>query len=170
MRIAEQVMNGEVVVNMFAGVGCFSVIIARHAKNVKRVYSIDVNLRAIGFMKENIRMNGVAETVVPILGDAAEVVEKRLCHAADRVLMLLPEKALDYLPYAVLALNDRGGRIHYYGFEHAGKGEDPIEKVKRKVSDRCRGLGARFAFQFGRVVRTTGPNWHQVVLDIDVHP
>jgi len=29
MRIAKQVVNGEVVANMFTGVGCFSIIIAK---------------------------------------------------------------------------------------------------------------------------------------------
>jgi tRNA (guanine37-N1)-methyltransferase len=167
MRIAKQVKNGEVVVNMFAGVGCFSIIIAKHSK-VKKVYSIDVNPAAVQYMQENVRLNRVYGKVIPLLGDAKEVIEERLHHMADRVLMPLPEKALEYLPYALLATKKAGGLIHYYDFEHAKRSENPVEKVKLKVAEKLEGLGVNFTVPFGRVVRTTGPNWYQVVLDIAV--
>lgn len=166
MRIAKQVGDGEVVVNMFAGVGCFSIVIAKHA-NAGKVYSVDVNPTAFQYMQENVRLNRVYGKVIPILGDAKEVIERRLWRVADRVLMPLPEKAFEYLPYALLALKNVG-LIHYYDFEHARKDENPIEKVKLKVAEKLEGLGVAFDFVFGRVVRSTGPNWYQVVLDMAV--
>jgi tRNA (guanine37-N1)-methyltransferase len=167
MRIAKQVGKGEVVVNMFAGVGCFSIVIAKHS-DVEKVYSIDINPAAIQNMQENVRLNMVYGEVVPIFGDAKEVVKKRLRHVADRVLMPLPEKALEYLPYAVLALQKNGGWIHHYDFEHARKSEDPIMKVKLKVAEKLGNLNVPFEIPFGRVIRTTGPNWYQIVLDIKI--
>jgi tRNA (guanine37-N1)-methyltransferase len=167
MRIAKLIKNGEVLVNMFAGVGCFSIIIAKHS-NPEKVYSIDVNPAAILCMQENIRLNRVYGKVVPIFGDAKEVVEKRLCHVADRILMPLPEKALEYLPYALLALKDTGGWIHYYDSEHAKKNENPIEKVKRKAAEKLENLDVDFEMPTDRIVRTTGPNWHQIALDIRI--
>jgi tRNA (guanine37-N1)-methyltransferase len=169
LRIAEQVRNGEVVMNMFAGVGCFSVLIAKHA-NMRKVYSIDINPVAVEFMRENIRANKVFGKVVPILGDAREVIQGKLHRIADRVLMPLPEKAFEYLPYAQLALKKRGGWIHYYDFEHANKDEDVVEKVKLKVADRLQNLNASFQIPYGQIVRTTGPNWYQIVLDIKMKP
>ncbi len=168
-RIADQVVEGETVVNMFAGVGCFSIIIAKHAK-VKKIFSIDLNPAAFQFMQENIRMNGFYGKIVPILGDAGKIISERLHNVADRVLMPLPEKALDYLPYALLALKKSGGWIHYYDFVHAVKGEDPVEKVKVKVLDALKNLGGFAEMLLGRVVRDTGPNWYQVVLDIKAKP
>lgn len=164
-RIARQVGNREVVANMFAGVGCFSIVIAKHS-NAKKVHSIDVNHAAFQYMRENVRLNGVYGRVIPIRGDAKEVIEKRLCHVADRVLMPLPEKDFKYLPYALLALKKAGGWVHYYVFEHAEKDENPVEKVKLKVTEKLESLSVAFEIPFGRVVRTTGPNWYQVVLDI----
>lgn len=164
-RIARQVGNREVVANMFAGVGCFSMVIAKHS-NAKKVHSIDVNHAAFQYMRENVRLNGVYGRVIPIQGDAKEVIEKRLCHVADRVLMPLPEKAFKYLPYALLALRKAGGWVHYYVFEHAEKDENPVEKVKLKVTEKLESLSVAFEIPFDRVVRTTGPNWYQVVLDI----
>jgi tRNA (guanine37-N1)-methyltransferase len=165
MRIAKLVGNSEVIVNMFAGVGCFSIIIAKHSK-AKRIYSIDINPAAIQFMWENVKVNGVYDKVVPLEGDAKNVILERLQGVADRVLMPLPEKALEYLPYAVLALKNGYGWIHYYDFEHSVKSESPIEKVKMKVAIKLEELGINFDIPFGRIVRSIGPNWYQVVLDV----
>ncbi|MGB9756710.1 MAG: class I SAM-dependent methyltransferase family protein, partial [Candidatus Bathyarchaeales archaeon] len=140
--------------------------IAKHSK-VEKVYSIDVNPFAFQYMQENVRLNRVYGKVVPILGDAKEVIENRLRHVADRVLMPLPEKALEYLPYALLTLK-RDGLMHYYDFEHALKSENLIEKVKLKVAEKLEDLSVAFDFVFGRVVRSTGPNWYQVVLDVAI--
>jgi tRNA (guanine37-N1)-methyltransferase len=167
MRIAKQVGKGKVVVNMFAGVGCFSIVIAKHS-NVDKVYSIDINPIAVQNMQENVRLNRVYGKVIPINGDGKEVIKKRLCHIADRVLMPLPEKAFEYLPYALLALKKTGGWIHYYDFEHAQKNEDPIVKVKLKVAEKLGSLDAPFEIPFGRVIRTTGPNWYQIALDVKI--
>jgi tRNA (guanine37-N1)-methyltransferase len=166
-RIAKLVKPNETVVNMFAGVGCFSITIAKHV-NTAKVFSIDVNPSAVQFMRENIRLNRVYGKVIPLLGDSKTIVKRRLQHAADRVLMPLPEKAFEYLPSAISALKTSGGWIHYYDFEHAEKTENPVEKTKLKVTEKLTSLNVAFEFSFSRVVRTTGPNWYQVVLDIHI--
>lgn len=165
MRIARLVEPNETVVNMFAGIGCFSIMIAKHSR-AARVFSIDVNPEAFQRMQENIRLNRVYNKVLPLLGDAKEIVNSRLRRVADRVLMPLPEKALEYLPCAVSALKASGGWIHYYDFEHAVKTESLVEKVKSKVAETLDALGVRFEVSFVRVVRSTGPNWFQLVVDV----
>lgn len=167
MRIAEQIETGEVVVNMFAGVGCFSVIIAKHSE-AEKIYSIDVNPMAFRFMRENVRLNRVEGKVVPKCGDAKDIIEKELHGTANRVLMPLPEKALEYLPYAFSALKNGRGWIHCYLFEHAEKDVDPVQKAKCRVSGKLGSLGVAFEFASARIVRTTGPRWYHVVLDIHV--
>jgi tRNA (guanine37-N1)-methyltransferase len=167
MRIAELIQPGKVVLNMFAGVGCYSISIAKHAEPLK-VYSVDVNPSAFQYLRENIRLNRVADVVVPIQGDAKTVTEKELQNVADRVLMPLPERAYEYLDYAHLALKPAGGWIHYYGFEYAKKNENPVEKAEAKVSEKMRRLRGNFRVEFGRIVRPIGPRWYQVVLDIQV--
>jgi len=166
-QIAGMVKPNETVVNMFAGVGCFSIIIAKKV-NTSKVFSIDVNPAAIQFMQENIRINRVYGKVIPLLGDAKEIINNRLQRVADRVLMPLPEKAREYLPYAVSALKASGGWIHYYGFEHEKKTESASEKVKLKVAETLDALGLDFEVPFVRVVRSTGPNWFQLVADVHV--
>ena len=166
-RIAELANPNKVVVNMFAGIGCFSIALAKKQSKAK-VYSIDVNPVAFEYMQENVKLNGVSGSVVPILGDSSEIVEGQLQGVADRVLMPLPEKALEYLVVALSALKKSGGWIHYYDFQHAIGKEDPIEKTKLKIAEKLDGLSIRYAFANSRVMRPTGPNWYQTVVDIRI--
>ncbi len=165
IRIAELVQPSEIVVNMFAGVGCFSILIAKHQSTAK-VYSIDINPAAIRFMQENIRLNRVYGKVVPVLGDAVTLTKDRFMGCADRVLMPLPEKALEYLPCAVSSLKPSGGWIHLHLFEHAAKNEDSAEKVKAKVADAFSSLRVVSDLASVHVVRSTGPHWFQLVADV----
>lgn len=167
MRIAKLTKTSEVAVNLFAGVGCFSIVMAKFSK-IDRVYSIDINPVAVRCMQGNVILNKVMGQVIPIFGDAKEVVEKQLRSVADRVLMPLPGKAYEYLDQALIALKPSGGYVHFYAFEHATKDESPVEKVKARVSERLQKLKTGFDISFGRIVRTTGPNWYQVVIDIQV--
>jgi tRNA (guanine37-N1)-methyltransferase len=167
MRIAGLIQEGETVVNMFAGVGCYSIAIAKHSAP-RKVYSVDVNPSAFQYLSENIRLNRVETVVVALQGDAKKVIERGLQDVADRVLMPLPELALDYLDYALLALKPAGGWMHYYGFEHAKKNEDPVQKAEKGVVQKLGKLCDGFGVDCGRVVRTVGPRWYQVVLDVHV--
>ncbi len=165
LRIARMVKDDEVVINMFAGVGCYSITIARHSK-AARIYSIDINPVAVKYMHENVMLNRVVDRVIPIEGNARTVVENKLKNTADRVLMPLPERAYEYLGSALSALKPQCGWVHFYAFEHAEKGEDPVEKVKTKVLENVRPQTTNIELPLGRIVRQTGPNWYQVAIDI----
>jgi tRNA (guanine37-N1)-methyltransferase len=167
LRIAGLINKGETVLNMFAGVGCYSIAIAKHAEPQK-VISVDVNPCAFQYLRENIRLNRAEKIVFPIQGDAKKITENRIQNAVDRVLMPLPEKAYEYLDIALYALKPAGGWIHYYDFEYANKNEDPVEKTKKKVSEKLLGTRREFQVEFGRIVRPIGPRWFQVVLDIHI--
>lgn len=167
-RIMMLVSEGEVIVNMFAGVGLFSIIIARH-RNPRLVYSIDINPEAYRYMVENIKLNRVEDKVIPLLGDAARVIKTQLVGVADRVLMPLPGLSYEYLEYALLALRPGYPRyIHVYDFTVAGRGEDPVAKVEERFREKLKRLMIRHDVLFKRVVRTVGPRKYQVVLDIVV--
>jgi tRNA (guanine37-N1)-methyltransferase len=165
LRIARMVKDNEVVVNMFAGVGCYSITIAKHSK-AARIYSVDINPVAVKYMHENVLLNKVVDRVVPIEGDARTVVENKLKNTADRVLMPLPERAYEYLGSALSALKPQRGWVHYYAFEHAEKGENPVEKARTKVLESMQRQNVKVELHLGRIVRQTGPNWYQVAIDI----
>lgn len=165
IRITKLIEDGEVIVNMFAGIGTFSIIIARKAKP-QRIYSIDINPKAVDLMRENIKMNKVEEIVIPILGDAAKVIEDQLRNVADRILMPLPELSLKYLRYALLALKKSGGWIHPYEFIRVNRGENPVEKVIKIYDEKLSGYDVEYKILGGRQVGEVAPRKYRVVLDV----
>jgi tRNA (guanine37-N1)-methyltransferase len=162
LRVAKLVRPGEVVINLFAGVGCYSVLIAKHSRPT-RVYSIDKNPVAFEYMKENIRINKVGALVVPILGDARDVVENRLAGKADRVLMPLPELARDFLDVALKALKPAGGTIHFYDFGEEPDLFGPSFEFARSVAA-SRGLSV--ILTGARKIRSYATRCYHVALDL----
>lgn len=159
--------EGEVIVNMFAGVGIFSIVIARHSKP-RTVHSIDLNPDAYNLMVENIALNKVEGIVIPYLGDAARVVEEKLVGVADRVLMPLPDLALEYAPQALLALRGPRGFIHFYLHLKQDKEKRFLREAIRMVEAKVAGEGWNLVGASARVVRKVGPGMAQVVVDAEV--
>jgi tRNA (guanine37-N1)-methyltransferase len=165
-RVASLVEEGETVVDLFTGVGPFAILIARTHKNVK-VYAVDVNPHAVEFLKKNIRLNRVESKVYPILGDAKQIAHERLCGAADRVIMNLPEKALEFVDAACESLKRTGGVVHFYSFARAS---DSLENVKLRFIDAVEKCGREVEeIVFSRLVRATAPYEWQAVLDAKIH-
>jgi len=164
-RVASKVRENETVVDMFAGVGPFSILIAKKRRNV-RVYAIDVNPDAVHYLKTNITVNRVEKKVVPILGDARQVVEEMLKGVADRVIMNLPEKALEYVNVACEAIKAEGGIMHYYEFTGA---PEPLEMAKNRLIEAVKQTGRNVKeILLARTVRVTAPYTWQVVADAEV--
>ncbi len=127
-RVASQVEGGETVIDMFAGVGPFSIMAARHSAPAE-VYSIDINPHAIRYLKENIRINKTP-VVTPVEGDARE--EIRHLPMADRIIMNLPHSATDFLESAVSKLRE-GGIIHFYLVEEREDVESSIDLLHERI-------------------------------------
>ncbi len=166
-RIASLVTDGEVIVNMFAGLCTFSIVIAKKKHSCK-IYSIDINPYAYELCVENAKINHVEDSVIPMLGDAKDVIQSRLLCSADRVLMPLPEKAKEYLQYAIMAL--RYGKdcyIHY--FTHiTGNKKSVHEACMLEVNDLLKGYRLDYRVADTRVVREVSPRTYQMVADIVV--
>jgi tRNA (guanine37-N1)-methyltransferase len=161
-RVASLVQKGETVVDLFAGVGPFSVLIAKKKADAK-VYAVDINPEAIEFLKRNIRLNRVENRVIPILGDARQVIEERLLGVADRVIMNLPEKAVEFIDTACRAVKPSGGIVHYYVFVRL---PDPLENTQLRFSEDVEKAGRKVdKFLSAKTIRETAPYEWQVVLD-----
>ncbi len=164
-RVASLVQKGETVVDLFAGVGPFSVLIAKKNADA-RVYAVDINPEAIEFLKKNIRLNRVENRVIPIQGGAKQAVEERLLGVADRVIMNLPEKAIEFVDTACKAVKPSGGTVHYYAFIRL---PDSIENEQRRFSEAAEKAGRKVGtFLSAKTVRATAPYEWQVVLDAKI--
>lgn len=164
LRIASLVDPDEIVTNLFAGVGSYSVIIAKHSRAGK-VYSIDKNPVAFEYMRENIRINKVGDRVVPILGDARDVIEHQLAGKADRVLMPLPEFGRKFFEVALQALKPADGTIHFYDF---GKEPDLFTPSLDFTRRSAAAKGREVRLLNSRAIRSYAPRCYHIVLDLSI--
>jgi tRNA (guanine37-N1)-methyltransferase len=164
-RVAALVQDGETVVDLFAGVGPFSVLMGK--RNPKgKVYAVDLNPDAVELLKVNIRANKIENHVFPILADAREIAATKLKGTADRVIMNLPETAIDFVDAACNATKPRGGVVHFYGFVRS---PDTVENLKQHFSELVEKNGRRVeAFLYAKSIRETAPFESQVVLDAKI--
>ncbi len=158
-RIAGLIKEGETIINMFGGVGMFSIVAAKKKKC--HVYNIDINPDAERLCSENILLNKLKGTVESIEGDATKVIEERLLEAGDRVLMLLPERSDEFLDSAIKGAKKKA-IIHYYCHIHAEK-KDQVALLAPQyflsvVNVKSEILGAK-------IVRPVGPRFYQAVVD-----
>lgn len=108
-RISQLVQPGELVLDMFAGVGPFSIMIAKYSK-AQKIYSSDINKNAIKYLIKNIDMNKITN-ILPFEGDAKKVIRK--IPKVDRIIMNLPFGAHEYLSDSFAVIKPIG-TIHYH--------------------------------------------------------
>ncbi|WP_101477729.1 class I SAM-dependent methyltransferase [Candidatus Nitrosotalea bavarica] len=158
-RIAGLIKEDETIINMFGGVGMFSIVAAKKKKC--HVYNIDINPDAARLCSENILLNKLKGTIESIEGDATKIIEERLLETGDRVLMLLPERSDEFLDSAIKAAKKKA-IIHYYCHIHAEK-KDQVASLAPQhflsvVNVKSEILGAK-------IVRPVGPRFYQAVVD-----
>ena len=158
-RIAGMVKEDETLVDMFAGVGPFSLAIAKKVKAT--VHSIDINPDAIVLLKENISSNRLRGRVYPHCGDAA-VVSGWLAGTADRVIMNLPGSSLNFLKVAVTLLKPNGGLIHIYFFLADPQAAHAASIVKGSLESYC----SQVTIEGVRAVKEVAPKKWQYVVDV----
>jgi tRNA (guanine37-N1)-methyltransferase len=164
IRISKMIADNEIITNMFAGVGTYSILIAKHNKTCK-VYSIDSNPIANELALLNAQLNKVQERVIPICGDAREIIVKQLRGTSTRVLMPLPEKAKEFVDFAVMALKEKG-MIHYFAHVKANSKKLALNNATLDVEYAFTNHDYRIVST--RVVREVGPRLYQTVSDIIV--
>ncbi|MEM2924618.1 MAG: class I SAM-dependent methyltransferase family protein [Methanocellales archaeon] len=148
--------RGEVVVDMFAGIGYFSIPMAVHSQP-KKIYAIELNPVAFHYLKQNIVLNKVEAIVEPIFGNCLEVTPKNI---ADRVIMGYVHETHVYLKAAIEALNKKG-IIHYHeAVPEVLMKTRPRERIKQAAE----ALGKKAEFIEQRKIKKYSPGvWHVVV-------
>ncbi len=164
-RMYEMVQPGETVVDFFAGIGYWSIPIAKHTK-AKHVYAIDANPDSIASLRVNKKLNKIPDEKMTIIHGKCEEVAATLGRIADRIILgYLPAPAFA-LPAAFHTLKPVGGVLHYEGVCEEGKYEELFQQVREQGTS----LGWDVELVNAQQVKSMAPRkWHYV-LDIRATP
>ncbi len=157
-RVARQVAPGEVVVDMFAGVGPYAILIAR-TRHPRAVHAIDANPAAVELLRENVRRNraevavheGLGQAVLPRLGPV------------HRVIMDLPQGAREFLPATVPCVR-YGGVVHFYAIAERGR----LKEAREDALALVRHGGKNAQVLATRVVRGYSPGRVHLAMDLRI--
>ncbi len=162
-RILSWIKPDDVVVDMFAGVGPYSILIAKKA-SPKKVVAIDKNPAAVEFLRRNVVLNSV-DNVEVVEGDAnVEAETQRFAGIADHVIMNLPHNAYDFLDSAVKLIKT-GGMIHYYGITHE---DDLFDGSIGLIEAAAKRVGRQIEVMGKRTVRSYAPHQFNVCIEVRV--
>jgi len=157
-RMSQLVEDGETVVDLFSGIGYFTIPMAVHG-NPKKIYAVEINPVAYGYLAENIKINKIGDVVEPIKGDCRDLAPRNI---ADRVLMGYIGNTNEYLDVAMEVLKDEGV-IHYHeSVPDKLKFKRPAERVQRAAK------GYEVDILNQRIIKKYSPGVYHVVVDARV--
>jgi tRNA wybutosine-synthesizing protein 2 len=158
VSLPKRVPPNAVVVDLFAGIGYFSLPIASRRPSTL-VYACEMNPASYRFLKENIRLNRLSN-VVPLLGDCRTTSPQR---TADWVLMGHFD-AREYLDVAFRTLRDRGTILYH---ELCPKEQYPLAPIER-VAEAARTAWYRVRTTRTAIVKSYAPGILHVAVEADV--
>ncbi|MDL2261580.1 class I SAM-dependent methyltransferase family protein [Methanimicrococcus sp. OttesenSCG-928-J09] len=152
---------GETVVDMFAGIGYFSIPIAVYS-NPARIIAVELNPVSYGYLCENIRLNGVQDIFDPICGDCQTSTPENV---ADRVLMGYVGTTHEYLETGIKAIKKEGGFLYYHETVHEKDWPDrPVLRIK-DAAEKC---GRSTEILETRIIKKYSPGVYHVVIDVKI--
>ena len=126
IRLVKMAKPEEVIVDMFAGIGYFSIFLAKYAKP-KKVYAIDINPKALEYLRKNTFLNKVEDKIEVLEGDCRKFA-KLLENTADRIVMGYLFDTEKFLSYALKIAKGRC-IIHF----HRNVKDEELGKVKNML-------------------------------------
>jgi tRNA wybutosine-synthesizing protein 2 len=158
MGVVRLIRSGDVVVDLFAGIGYFTLPIAVHARP-EAVYACELNPIAFQYLLENLRLNRVAN-VIPRLGDCRATAPRDV---AD-VVLLGHFDARAYLDVAFATLRGTGLVVYHELAARERFPEDPL----RHLSDAARTQWYDVESARARIVKSYAPGIVHAVVEARV--
>ena len=138
-EVAKMVKKNDNVLVMFAGVGPYSIVIARSSKP-RRVVSMELGRIPSKYAKENVRVNRVEGIVEVIQGDVKKQIPKLVKKKEKFDVIVMPRPNLkDSFLVDALKVSRKGTRIFYYGFARQGKEiKDMVKDLKKEAKGKIK--------------------------------
>ncbi|MCR8433123.1 MAG: methyltransferase [Candidatus Korarchaeota archaeon] len=156
--IAERVERDEFVVDMFAGVGPFAILIKKLSG--AQVCAIDINKHAVEFMKLNSKLNKVS---ISILEGDARLKIAEVGYEASRIIMNYPERSIEFIDSAISVLRSYGF-IHVYVFSRV----DELESLVHRIEDIVQSHDRKIINLSSRVIEEVSPRRYIYCIDLQV--
>jgi len=131
-EIANAIKKSDEVLVMFAGVGPYSIVIAKNSK-AKKVFSNEINREANKYAKLNIELNNLKQKVELIPGDIKRIV-KKIKKKFSVIVMPRPQLKSSFLKEA-FKLSKKGTLIYYYDFCKKDEINLIIDKIKKEAKE-----------------------------------
>jgi tRNA wybutosine-synthesizing protein 2 len=155
---------GEVVADLFAGIGYFA-LPAAVTGQAGQVWAVEKNPTSFVFLTENVRLNRVTDQVECLRGDNREV--DLPSGTFDRVFLGYLPTSVPWIPRAVRLLKPAGGTVHVHLVVGANDG---VAAAETEVIRSVQGADAAITSIASRTVKSYGPGREHVVVDVTVTP
>ncbi|MCK4895453.1 MAG: class I SAM-dependent methyltransferase family protein [Candidatus Heimdallarchaeota archaeon] len=126
-RVADLIKEGEVIIDLFTGVGPFPLHIAQNHNAT--IYAIDINHKAIKCLEKSLLLNKLKGLIKPLHGNCRELASS--LPNADRIIMNLPSYSLEYIDVVCQILKP-GGIIHFYQFVATEDGKNLVVSILKQ--------------------------------------
>ena len=161
LRMANISNTGETVVDLFAGIGYFTIPMAVYSKP-KKIFACEINPVSYDYLCANVILNNVTSLVEPLKGDNRKISPKNV---ADRVLLGYFGDTHDFIPTALDCLKNHTGIIHYHDkFPEDTVPDDPL-KIVKKIAEKYDRNAQLLKYKH---VKTYAPGISHFVLDIQI--
>ena len=157
--------QGETVVDLFAGIGYYTLQLLKHAGAAK-VYACEWNPNSCAALRHNLRVNNVESKCEVLEGDNRRTAPTGV---ADRVLLgLLPHAEMSW-ETAVKALKPRGGVLHVHSNVNSGEEDEWMARLLAELKTLAEANGREdldFVVEHLERVKWYGPRIRHVVCDV----
>lgn len=160
-RMATIAHPDEIVVDLFAGIGYFTLPIAVYSKP-KKIVACEINPIAFDYLCSNVVLNHVSDIVVPLLGDNRKTAPRDY---ADRVILGFLQNPQEFLPVGIACLKNQTGILHYHELV-------PVEAIPQQplshIEQVAQGFYRRVELLGVHEIKSYAPEVNHMVLDVRI--
>ncbi|MFA4819673.1 MAG: class I SAM-dependent methyltransferase family protein [Candidatus Aenigmatarchaeota archaeon] len=160
-RLLSQIKEGETIIDMFAGIGYFSLPIAKLTK-AKEIIAIEKNPTAYNLLTDNIQLNKI-NNIIAIQGDC-KIAARTFGGKADHVLMGYFPGTEEFLAAAIWMAKP-GCIIHYHNiYRESELWSKPLDQI----GEVCKAFSRSYEIITKKKVKSYSPRTLHTVIDFKV--